>query len=95
MIKVASIVETYETGREDFLVDVVMAYRNGVEVRQVWAYRRSRGVKMICFSDVGTIPRTEFMTCVECIPSEFYEAYDRTLARWRGDRERMGEVAWI
>ena len=87
--------ETYEMGMEDFMVDVVTGYRDGAEIRQVWLYRRSRGAKIVCFSDAGAISRAEFMNCVEGIPDDFYEAYDRTLATCRRVIERKGEITWI
>ena len=87
--------QTYITGYEDFLVDVVMTRADGVEIYEAWLYRRSRGAKLRCFHDEGTIPRTEFMECVESLPDVFYECYDEVLEDWDGDNEEMREVTWI
>ena len=86
---------TYVTGREDFLVDVVTTRVDGVEIYEAWLYRKSRGAKLRCFHDEGTIPREEFMECIECLPDVFYESYDEVLEEWDGDNEEMREVTWI
>ena len=73
---------TYETGYEDFLIDVVEKYDSmGQEnVFEIWIYRESMGVKMLAY---GVPTRTNggrfdgFCAGLEADDfDEFYDIYD-------------------
>ena len=49
MKKTNTITETYETGREDFMVDIVRTESKGESVYEAWLYRRSVGVKKLLY----------------------------------------------
>ena len=49
MKKTNTITEAYETGREDFMVDIVQTEDRGEAVFEAWLYRRSVGVKTLLY----------------------------------------------
>ena len=70
-------VETYETGREDFLVDVVRTVDKGEEITEAWLYRRRMGMKMLMYGLYAKhTPYEAFASGIEDSLDEFCEAYD-------------------
>ena len=82
MKKAGIVMEAYETGHEDFLVDIVTdtTHRNPeLHIHEAWLYRKGMGAKMYMFGvPVGNSTREDFLELVEdnLRYNPYYKDYD-------------------
>lgn len=84
MKKAKDMVEVYETGREDFLVDIArMTDDDSEDVYTAWLYRRGKVAKlMMCVIPAYQISKDVFLTAmVEKIIGDYYERYDKAVEK--------------
>lgn len=85
MKKRADRIETYETGHEDFLVDVVDKYDRTAQehVYEAWIYRESVGMKVMIYGVLAEKSGSfeGFCACLDDDLEEFYNMYDRKTER--------------
>ena len=77
MRKAGIVTETYETGNEDFMVDIIRMEDKGDEVFGAWLYRSHMGMKMFMYGvPARVMSYQDFIDSVKANMDEYFEDYD-------------------